>query len=256
MFNKIFQRSRTFFLIALLLIILLLTRGTSLLSASYYNLGNIGVFNLLDMALFGEQDRLLVDRSKAFFSSAVHLTPQNSSALLGKARISMIEDDLPAAQDAFSQINDPYHLTTKWLTGNVLYEMGDEASAIELWQQAGAGYQIFNWGQIAIGDEYWQNPFSLNSVILELDPDNPDAYYKLALINVRRGNLESAEGNVKQALTIKPHVWYYHLLLGRIYDKLGSLQHAKGEYEFTLSQNPALTSIRNRLNRLEAEIEP
>jgi tetratricopeptide (TPR) repeat protein len=236
--------------------LLVLTRGREAYSALYSNLGNYDIYRIYEQGAAGDPDGMLVDRAAALVASARYASDLNPSAALGEARLSILEGDMPAAASALLQHDQPYHLVVKWLTGNVLYNLGDEQAASELWNQAGFGNTIFIWGQVPVGEEFWEEPFNLSSINIEIlvNPANPDAYYKRAVVSSRQGDLTQAEFNIKKALSLKPNLWYYHLLLARVLDKAGRAPEALAEYELVLAANPGLEQVRNRVLQLKKEI--
>ena len=82
---------------------------------------------------------------------------------------------------------------------------------------------------------------------LAIDPRHLDAYYNLGRAYTKKGMLNEAVSEYKRALVIKPHYAKAHNNLGNIYKKRGGLDEAISEYRKALTINPNYAEARTNL---------
>lgn len=73
---------------------------------------------------------------------------------------------------------------------------------------------------------------------LTLNPQDADAHYQLGLIQMRRGNLDSAQIYLERAAKIDPQTADYHYWLGRVFECKEEWSAAMEQYEETYRLNP------------------
>jgi len=73
---------------------------------------------------------------------------------------------------------------------------------------------------------------------LTLNPQDSDAHYQLGLLQLKRGNLDTARQYFERAAHIDPNDPDYHYFLGRTCEKKGEWAHALEQYEETYRLNP------------------
>lgn len=73
---------------------------------------------------------------------------------------------------------------------------------------------------------------------LELDPNNPCAYYGLAMLFEAEGEVEKAIAYYKEAIALDPHYIAAHFFLACLYDDIGEVYLAIYHYEQVLSLDP------------------
>lgn len=249
------MKYRILLLFTAILVLILITNGLSLISATYHNLGNISVYKLMNGNSTAEMSGLLIARSKAYFSSALGAKPKNASSLLGMARLSILEEDLPRAQNALEQINESKNEIILWLLGDVLYRLGDKSGAIEKWQLAVPTRWIIDKGVKALEAGAVDDAIFLFENALDLEPYSANANYALGSAYIQRGEFEISESYLIRAVELNPGIWWYHLYLAQVYESWGRIPDAIEEYRMVLSLVPGRSDIRSRIDELEARIQ-
>jgi tetratricopeptide (TPR) repeat protein/SAM-dependent methyltransferase len=132
-----------------------------------------------------------------------------------------------------SAMNEPTHKELNSLIA--LYKAGRfkelEMRAIFLSKKNSSSVYIFK-----ILEETYRASGRLNDLLIvgqkliELAPNDPEAYYKLGVTLQQMGHLYEAEKNYKKAVAIKSDVKEAHYNLGIVYQQLGQVTNAEKSY--------------------------
>jgi len=84
----------------------------------------------------------------------------------------------------------------------------------------------------------YQQAIALVSQALELDQNNPQAWYHLSILFYQIGSLELAYESINSALAIKPNEAKFYYTLGVIFQKMDKLSEAEKAYQQALTYQP------------------
>jgi tetratricopeptide (TPR) repeat protein len=250
------MKFKFYFLFVLILIVFLLSEGQEMLSFLCTNLGNYNIFDLMQMANLSEDSANKINETTSFFSSANRMNPDSEQVLLGFARLYILQGDLLDALDKLSQIEDKHNQIVAWLSGKVLFELGDYDAALIYWKNAIPTRLILNKGKKVAKNGDLDSALILYKLALEIDPDNPNANYLFGAAYAGQGKFKLAEMYLLKAIELSPTTWWYHLHLAQTYEHWGRYQDAVEQYKITVSLVPGKTEIKERLDKLEGELNP
>jgi tetratricopeptide (TPR) repeat protein len=86
---------------------------------------------------------------------------------------------------------------------------------------------------------------------IELDPDCAPAYTNLAIVLLRRGELDAAASNAERALKADPTVAHPHFALGLIAKSRGRLDDAKRHFSKALRLSPCFKPAQEELKAID-----
>jgi tetratricopeptide (TPR) repeat protein len=92
-------------------------------------------------------------------------------------------------------------------------------------------YTYYRMGQMESAEEYFRRS-------IQLQPDNPNAYLYLGLIELRSGRIKDAEESIRRSLQVDPRNYGSHFALGVILKGRGDLAGAQREFEAELANYP------------------
>lgn len=121
-----------------------------------------------------------------------------------------------------------------------------------------ASVTLVNKGKTALfGNQYGVASKNLQSAI-SLDPQNPYAYYYMALLEYRQGQHQQALGHLQMAkINFEDPKWKSesYVMAGRIEEDLRKWNSAAKEYEAALQQTPDLVPAKDGLSRVQGRME-
>lgn len=103
--------------------------------------------------------------------------------------------------------------------------------------------------------EDYRNARSTFQEVLEIDPTDHEAYYRLGFDRVLNEDWGGAIGQLRKAIELKPDEASYHLLLAQAYTNSQQLAPAIRHYRETLKLDPNNGRAREQLNTVQAIYE-
>jgi tetratricopeptide (TPR) repeat protein len=107
------------------------------------------------------------------------------------------------------------------------------------------GYGYYLTGKLPDADRYL-------SRAVQIDANQPDAFFYLGLTKLKMGDVNAAASNVLRAITIRPDADHYHFALGVILKLQGNLPGALSEFRQEMELDPDNTSARQQAEEIEA----
>jgi tetratricopeptide (TPR) repeat protein len=108
-------------------------------------------------------------------------------------------------------------------------------------------------GHAVVGLKDFESAADLGRKAIELDPDRAGTYRNLAVIEMMRGNADSAQLAFKRAIEIDPHSVSAHLSLANLYRFSGAFAKAEEVIRQTLTLEPTSVAANNAMAGLYAE---
>ena len=250
------MKFRFSFLFVLIPLIFLFLKGRNTLSIFYSNLGNYEIYELAQNVNFSTISIDKINKPTSLFSSAYYLYPDSKRVLLGLARLYILQGDLDDAKYMLLRIQDDNNQVVAWLSGEVLFKLGDYDAVLTFWKDAIPTRWILNMAKEAEKKGDYEESLILYKFALEVDPDNPNANYLLGAAYAGQGEFVLAEKYFQKAIELSPTTWWYHLHLAQTYEHWGYYQDAVGQYKITISLVPGKADIKERLYELEARMNP
>jgi protein O-mannosyl-transferase len=82
-----------------------------------------------------------------------------------------------------------------------------------------------------------------------IDPRMPDTYLQLALVDMRFGRLDLAEGNIRQAVTLRPIEAGYRFALGAVLAQRGNCTEAVAQFHEAIDLQPGFPRAQEQIDR-------
>jgi tetratricopeptide (TPR) repeat protein len=181
----------------------------------------------------------------AVLRSAEYLTLKADALALNRQKT----EALAAINRAIEQNpTDPQYLIA---LGRTYDKFGDQFSAIESYLKAAKleprsaepfywlGTSFFLLGERFKSADYYNRAERHFQSVLELAPNNDQAEFMLAVVEVMKSNLDEAQGYLRKAIQMSPSNSYYHLHEGILLRRLGDNQGALGEMRLAEKLNPS-----------------
>lgn len=203
--------------------------------------------------------RLKFPEAEACFRQAVALDPRNLGALLGLARIALLqeraEEAMPLLDRALSA--HPEHPEALALIGMYWMAKASFDRAIETLERARAFGPALPLVHLHLGKCYsavrrfGPAEESLRQSLC-LTPFNCEAHTQLGLVQAETGRLKEAVDSLLAAIRIDPRYVKAYLEAGLLYERAGKTDHLVRLYRTGLRHNPGSLPLLERLASLHA----
>ena len=146
--------------------------------------------------------------------------------------------------------------------GVIAYDSGNFDAALEylnqalqLWSGDVSGEAKFTLKRAQVYSAMGKLDLSLEDIkkVTSLSPNMPEAYYEMALLQYKKGNIIEAENDLDIALSIDPGFAHAYNLRGGIYRSIGNLDLAIEEYNLAIGYDDSYAPY--YYNRAQAEAE-
>ncbi len=105
-------------------------------------------------------------------------------------------------------------------------------------------YTYYRMGQMQPAEEYFRRT-------IRLQPDNPNAYLYLGLIELRSGRINDAEESIRRSLQVDPRNYGSHFAVGVILKGRGDLAGAQREFEAELENYPDEAAAQRQIAEIQ-----
>lgn len=151
-----------------------------------------------------------VESSYQALSEAEKLAPESDEVQLKMGEVTFYSRDYDRSLLCLSRVteHDPNNRTALFMKGFIYKEKGDTASAVQLLQKVCNLYPDYAAAFEELGILYStrHNPLALEylNTALQLEPNNTNALYALAMYYQESGDMEQAESLYRQILVVNP----------------------------------------------------
>jgi putative PEP-CTERM system TPR-repeat lipoprotein len=185
------------------------------------------------------------EQARASFEQALGLDPDNPDALLGMAKLLVLDKEPKRALELTERalLKAPSDLDTLLMKADLQSVLGDDKSASSTYQEAIKRHpkdprSRLSLAAIQIGRGQFDDAVANIKAVLNNVPDSPTANYLLALIEFRRGNKAAAQQHAADVLKVQPTHAPSALLAGASEYAVGDLQRAEMHLKWVLDRAP------------------
>ncbi len=186
-----------------------------------------------------------IEDAKASFEQALAKSPDSADALLGQARLSIVNKDSDGAMKLVDRVleKSPKHLEGLLLKGDLLRAKNDNNAALATYQKVIDAYQEnvparLNMATIYIGTDKYDEAGKQLEAARKIAPQSPIAHYLQALIEFKQQNYAKSRESLQQVLKTAPGHLPSQTLAGAVEYTLGNYAQAEQYLKLVLERSP------------------
>ena len=191
------------------------------------------------------------EQARASFEQALGLDSDNPDALLGMAKLLVLDKEPKRALELTERalLQAPSDLDTLLMKADLQSVLGDDKSASSTYQEAIKRHpkdprSRLSLAAIQIGRGQFDEAVTNIQVVLKNVPDSPTGNYLLALIEFRRGNKAAAQQHAVDVLKVQPTHAPSALLAGASEYAVGDFGRAEMHLKWVLDRAPRNLYVR------------
>ena len=147
--------------------------------------------------------------------------------------------------------------------GAIAYDSGNFDAALEylnqalqLWDGDESGEAKFTLKRAQVYSAMGELDLSLVDIkrVTSISPNMPEAYYEMALLHYKKGNIMEAENDLDIALSIDPEFARAYNLRGGIYRSIGNLDLALEEYNLAIGYDDSYAPYYYNRAKVESDL--